>query len=176
MESFLKEMEDKELMVLYQNDNHLAFEELYSRHKGKIYSYLSKRIYNSNEVDDIYQRVLLKLHKSRKLYNPNFDVLPWFYTITKSELLDFFKRKNVNTELFDEKNHYLLVDSKDNSFDLENEKLLSENEKEAIRLRYLNESEFLEISKVLNTSESNARKLISRGLKKLKTKYLRRGL
>ena len=98
MEKSLKDMEDRELMILYQNDNHLAFEVIYNRHKSKIYSYLSKRIHNSNEVDDIYQRVLLKLHKSRNLYKPQFEVLPWLYTITKSELLDFFKKKNIQFE------------------------------------------------------------------------------
>lgn len=171
MEKSLRDMEDKELMVLYQDDNHLAFEELYSRHKSKIYSYLAKRIHSSNEVDDIYQRVLLKLHKSRRLYKTKFDVLPWFYTIAKSELLDFFKRKNINFEELDEKSHTNKAEVSNSFFDLESEKQLSKKEKEAISLRYLSENDFAEISKLLDTSESNARKLISRGLKKLKDKY-----
>lgn len=171
MSKSLINMEDKELMLLYQKDDHLAFEALYMRHKGKIYSYLKRRLHHTSDVDDLYQKVLLKLHKSRGLYDSKYDVLPWFYTITKSVLLDFFKLKKVDFESFEENDFSIAEQKIDSSFDIDKEKQLSAKEKDAIKLRYLEESDFLEISKLLKTSESNVRKLVSRGLKKLKTKY-----
>ena len=59
----------------------------------------------------------------------------------------------------------------DNEFDLESEKQLSEKEKSALKGRYYSDKDFSEIAQILKTSESNTRKIISRGLKKLRTKY-----
>ena len=64
-------------------------------------------------------------------------------------------------------NHNEKIDS----IDLKNESSLNENEKQAIHLRYIKEEDYQHISKLINTSESNVRKLVSRGLKKLKLKY-----
>ena len=58
-----------------------------------------------------------------------------------------------------------------NEFDLESEKQLSENEKSALKERYYSDKDFSEIAQILKTSESNTRKIISRGLKKLRVKY-----
>ena len=53
--------------------------------------------------------------------------------------------------------------------DLNSVDTLSEKEKIALSLRYYEEHEFLEIAQKLNTSSANARKIISRGIKKLKS-------
>ena len=169
----LIQMEDKKLMLLYQNGNYMAFETLYLRHKDKVYSYLSKRIKDDDDTQDLFQKAFLKIHKSKNLYQSKYDVLPWFYVITKSVMLDFFKKKKFDTQEFSDDIHADLETNIYSAFDVDNESMLSVNEKEAIKLRYYNDSDFTEISKILNTSGSNSRKLISRGLKKLRTKYLK---
>jgi RNA polymerase sigma-70 factor (ECF subfamily) len=164
-------LEDSNLMLKYQDGDHMAFEVLYLRHKDKVYSYIKSRLHKSDDVEDLFQKVFVKFHKSRHLYNSKYDVLPWIYTITKSEFLDFIKKKNVLTSQFNEVIHTNTEDVKENSFDIQNEESLSHKEKNAIKMRYVDDNDFLEISKILEISESNARKIISRGLKKLKKKY-----
>lgn len=164
-------LDDKELMLKYQDGDHMAFNTLYIRHKDKVYSYIAKRLHSSNEVEDLFQKVFIKFHKSRKLYNAKYQVLPWIYTITKSEYLDFIKKKKIDLVEFKEEFHSDQQEQTTTSFDINDEKLLSANEKKAISERYFNDKDFDEISTLLKTSESNARKLISRGLKKLKEKY-----
>lgn len=167
-------MDDKELMLKYQTDENLAFEVLYQRHSDKIYSYLAKRVHDKNEVDDLYQKVFVKFHKSRSLYDKKYDVLAWFYTITKSEFLDFLKKRKIESVSFDEKTHGRSVTKTGQDqfdIDISTEDSLNIKEKEALKLRYINDKDFDEISKLLKTSNSNARKLISRGLIKLKKKY-----
>ena len=97
-------LEDKELMLKYQDGDHMAFDVLYSRHKNKVYSYLAKRLHSHNEIHDLFQRVFVKLHKSRHLYQEKYEVLPWIYTITKSEFLDFVKKNKIETIEFKEEN------------------------------------------------------------------------
>lgn len=164
-------LEDKELMLKYQDGDHMAFDVLYSRHKDKVYSYLAKRLHSHNEIHDLFQRVFVKLHKSRHLYQEKYEVLPWIYTITKSEFLDFVKKNKIETIEFKEENFLSSENEPNNEFDLESEKQLSENEKSALKERYYSDKDFSEIAQILKTNESNTRKIISRGLKKLRVKY-----
>jgi RNA polymerase sigma-70 factor (ECF subfamily) len=163
-------LKDEKLMELYQDDNMQAFEVIYSRFERRVYSYISKRVKDKEVVADIFQNALTKFHRSRDLYDPKYPLISWFYTITKSELLDYAKKKrdvfvNLTFEIEDIQNEKMDL------LDLENESLLTNNEKKAIELRYYEDKGFNEISKILETSESNIRKVISRGIKKLKVKY-----
>jgi len=163
-------LNDEKLMELYQDDNMQAFEVIYGRYERRVYSYISKRVKDKEVVADIFQNSLTKFHRSRNLYDPKYPLISWFYTITKSELLDYIKKKRdvfVNLTFDIEQIQNEEVDL----LDLEDESLLSINEKKAIELRYYEEKGFGEISKILETSESNIRKIISRGIKKLKVKY-----
>lgn len=165
---------DEELMLLYQEDNFMAFEVLYERHKKKVYTFLNKRLTSKNDIEDIYQSVFIKIHKSRQNYSTEHTLLKWIYVISRSELYDAAKKKKLNLVEFNENQHETTLNLEDNDeleINIDNEKLLSPNEKDAIRMRYLDDNEFSQISDALSTTEQNTRKIISRGLAKLKKKY-----
>lgn len=165
-------LDDKKLMELYQADESQAFQILYERHQAKVYTYLYKRLSDTNSINDIFQNIFLKFHKVRYKYDPKYEVLQWIYTITKNEFLDYVKKKKVvTTELEEEYLYSKESDSEDVEINLENASL-SANEKKAIDLRYFSDQDFEEISVLLNTSNANVRKIISRGIGKLRVKYL----
>lgn len=172
MENPFSNLTDEELMMLYQQDEAMAFDVLYGRHKNKIYTYLSKRMGDQAAIHDIFQNILLKIHKSRSNYNSKYPVLSWIYTISRSELLDYLKKQKVTSIPFNEQYMGEQLSIPNPALELFHEKLLTKNEKEAISLRFYSDNDFIEISKELNTSESNVRKIISRGLKKLRLKYI----
>lgn len=163
-------LEDKELMLKYQNGDHMAFDVLYSRHNDKVYSYLNKRLHSHDEIDDLFQKVFVKLHKSKSLYQDKYDVLPWIYTITRSEFLDHIKKKKLDTIEFNEESYATESLESENEFDIDAQKNLSEKEKNALKERYYEDKDFSVIAKLLDTSESNTRKIISRAIKKLRKK------
>ena len=165
-------------MELYQEGNEQAFEIIYSRSKNKVYSYLKKRLNSSNNdlIDDIFQNVFIKLHKSRHLYKSELPFNNWLYSICRTALIDSLRKIKVFTP---EAKESLIYYDQDNQsyFDLDNEKSLTAKEKEAIRLRYFLEEDFEIISKNLDTTIVNSRKIVSRGLKKLREKISKeRGL
>lgn len=173
-------LDDKELMLKYQSGNHMAFDVIYSRHKDKVYQYLFKRLHHSDDVDDVFQKVFIKFHKSRQLYQSQYDVLPWLYTITRSEFLDYIKRQKISgksfSEAFNEELHTSISNDQNPNFgieDIDSESSLTKNEKEALKQRYYNDQDFQEIAQILQTTTANSRKLISRGLKKLREKFLK---
>ena len=167
-------LENDKLMKLYKNGANMAFEVIYSRYKDRVYSYLYKRLTDPTLIEDTFQGIFTKFHNSRHLYNSKYPLIKWIYTICRSELLDAVKKNKVS--LVELKEEHIISTPKENegSINLDSEKSLSIKEREALKLRYFSDEDFSEISKKLNTSETNSRKLVSRGLKKLKTKFSRK--
>ena len=173
MENPFSHLEDTKLMELYKNGENMAFEVIYLRHKDRVYSYLDKRLSDKNVIEDVFQSIFVKFHNSRHLYSSEHPLLKWIYTICRSELLDSVK-KSRKIKLISINEDQLICETKeiDDKIDLDSVKSLSEKEKLAIKLRYYSEEDFTDISKALKTSEANSRKLVSRGIKKLKAKFI----
>ena len=74
-------------MELDVQGNYEAFEIIYGRHKDKVYTYLSKRLTDKNSIEDVFQNVFIKFHKSKQNYNPKFTLMKWIYTISKRSYL-----------------------------------------------------------------------------------------
>lgn len=165
-----KKMDDETLMVKYQNNDLLAFEELYARHKDKAYGYLVKKLKDCNAADEVFQNAFVKLHRKRRQYDSQHSFLKWLFIITNSEMLDFLRKKDINTEFSEE------LYSPDEeviplAVNLAEVEGLSNNEKTALNLKYYQDYEYLEIANRLNTSQSNARKIVSRGVAKLRKAF-----
>ena len=160
---------DEQLMEKYQKGEYMAFEALYYRHKNTVFTYLCKRLHDENSRDEVFQNIFMKFHKSKELYDSKYVFLKWLYTISRSELYDFCKKKKVQMLQFDE-TLYRVDDEVESQFDLDEFKNLSENEREAIKLKYYSDFDYDEISQKLSISQSNARKIISRGISKIRMK------
>lgn len=173
MKTFLN-LSDQDLMLKYKQGDYMAFEVLYSRHEARVYSFLFKRLRDKNSVNEVFQNIFLKLHKQRHRYLDKFLFVKFLYTICRSELLDFYKKKKIDTCEFNEtffKTDVTTTQPTPN-IDIQSEAILSTKEQTAMQLRYYSDADFVEISKALNTSTANSRKLVSRALQKLKKKYV----
>ncbi len=163
---------DEELMVLYQNGSEAAFQILYDRHSSKIFRFIGSRISNKETANEIFQDVFIKIHKSKHLYNKSLPLLPWIFTITRNAVFDYAKRGSkvetaVPIEEIDER--AAMEDQNELGLDLKPSLLkLPIQQKLAIEMRYYDEKTFEEIAETLNTSPMNIRKLVSRGVKRLK--------
>ena len=173
----MKEQSDEELMQLYQNGDEKAFTKLYARHSAKVYAYLIKRLRNKEFANDIYQEVFIKIHKSKHLYNRSFPVLPWFFSITHSCLIDGLRKAKTTPSAGDMDPDQLPAPSANNligEMQLLTERL-SGSQKTAVQMRFIDDSTFEEIAERLKTTPTNARQLMSRGLKRLKQFINERG-
>lgn len=164
---------DEELMQLYQNGKVEAFNEIFKRHSGKVYGFLLKRAHKAEVASDLSQETFIKLHRSKHLYNSSLPALPWIFSVTNSVLLDFLKKK---TEVltYDGKIE-AIADSAPQQQAPETVNIdelierLPDQQKDALKRRYINEESFAAISAALETSPDNARKIVSRGIKNLKS-------
>jgi len=165
---------DEELMFLYQNGSEAAFQILYDRHSSKIFAFISSKIQKQEIAREIFQDVFIKIHKSKHLYNKNLPLLPWVFTITRNAVFDFSKRGSkieqaTPVETIDERAS--LEDQNELSFEVDLQPSLLKlpiQQKLAVEMRYYDEKTFEEIAETLKTSPMNIRKLVSRGIKRLK--------
>lgn len=171
------EKTDQELMENYLSGDESAFASLYERHSGKVYAYLKKKLNTREETDEVFQKVFLKFHHSRKNYDRQYPVMQWLYVIAKTTLLDHFraqsKQVKVDESPIEEINPNLLSQNAPAQTlslerDIEILQSLSKEQRQAIEMRVFDELSYEQIAEKLNRSQDNVRQLISRALKKLR--------
>ncbi len=176
MSKDLKTKSDEELMQSYQDGSVAAFDVLFERHSGRVFGFLSKRLTKKKEAEDLLQEAFFKLHRSKHLYNSTLPFSPWLFSITRSVLLDFAKKRNfedpVDISAFDK---IPMSENPEIRHDLEGlVSALPQTQSEALSLRIYEDKTFEEIASRLSTSPENARQLVSRGIKKLKQALVRK--
>lgn len=81
---------DEELMLIYREGEAFAFEELYRRYRARVYGYLHKKV-PGEEKDDVFQKIFLKLHQKRHLFNSDYPFAPWFFTLCRHVVIDHYR-------------------------------------------------------------------------------------
>lgn len=184
----LKMLNDQELISLYLNGNHAAFEVLLSRHKDKIYTSIYLFVKDTELAEDIFQEVFIKIIDTlrKEKYNNEGKFLQWAMRISYNMCVDHFRRskrmtKISNTETFD---IFSILECKDDH--MENSIIksqihtklrtlvdqLPDEQREVVILRHYADMSFKEISQMtrvsINTSLGrmryaliNLRKLVS---------------
>lgn len=171
----LKDKSDEELMVLYQNGDEQAFAVLYNRYSAKVFGFLKNRLRDPVLADDIFQASFLKLHNSKSQFDSGLSFRTWIFTVTRTTMLDALRKSKLDNAMLENEKLKSRTQATDfgalanssEAIHLQELSQLPENQRKAIKLRYEQELEFSEIARRLETSQSNARQLVSRGLKKL---------
>ncbi len=172
------EVEIKDLIVKAQNGDKEAFGQIYEVYLTPIYRYFYFRTSDADLANDLTQDVFIKIFNSLDTYKiTDRNPLTYFYTIARNLLIDNYRRKKIPT-IADEAAENLLVENetpktiaeqKDQISELKQAlNQLSENEADALILKYLDDKSNLEISKIMGKSEEAVRQLQSRGIKNLR--------
>lgn len=162
---------DEMLMQAYRFGDERAFEELYRRYSAKVYGYLKSRIAPAALADEVFQDTFLRLHRYRDRYDHSLPFVPWLFTICRSALVDRLRKESRQKEL---ENAAALAESQGagtsaaGGIALE---ALSPREREALALRYGSDLDFDEIGRRLSTSSVNARQVVSRAVRRLRSLF-----
>lgn len=171
----LKNKDDERLMELYQNGSDLAFDEIYSRYSGRIYSFFYKKQNHVSTSEDLTQETFLKLHRSKSLYKKTLPFSPWLFSISRSVFLDHLKKKS-KEDLTSPEEISKIVDKSTDSKDVSNGtsvdvsllNILPSTSEKVVSMRIIDQATFDEIAGKLNTTPDNARQIFSRAIKKLR--------
>jgi RNA polymerase sigma factor (sigma-70 family) len=103
-----KMLTDQELISLYLDDNQQAFEVLLNRHKDKIYTSIYMFVKDTEQAEDLFQEVFIKIVDTLRKgkYNNEGKFIQWALRISYNMCVDHFRRskrmtKVVGDESFD---------------------------------------------------------------------------
>jgi len=166
-------MTDEALVRAYEAGNNEAFELLFNRYKGRVYSYIYLIIRNRDICEDIFQDTFIKVITTIKQgrYSDSGKFLPWVNRIAHNLAIDYFRREqNENTSNCEEFG-YDILNSKDLSdYSAEDtivqEQILTDvarlvdflpkNQREVLKMRYYEDLSFKEIADKTGVSINTA--------------------
>lgn len=82
-----------ELMTAAQNGDQKAYRQLLEAITPRLKSFLYRRFFNSDAVEDILQDVLIALHRARHTYRPDQPFENWMYGIARHKLVDAIRKQ-----------------------------------------------------------------------------------
>ena len=142
----------------------------------KIYKYVFYRV-PEEEAEDVVAEIFIKAWKNIKKYTPQKGARfnSWIFKIAQNSIIDFHRKKKETLEL----NEDVKDDAKKSLVKEINLKInhesvlkalshLKENYREIIVMRYLEDLQYSEISKILGKTEGSIRISIMRGLNEIR--------
>ena len=174
-----KNIDDEDLMIEIAGGNDEAFEELYNRYEKIIYSQLWDILKNTQEINDVFQEIILTIHSKAGKYDPKLGKVSTFINgIIVKQSLNYLRNMRARKKVFVEEEHLENIsDPKNIEVQYENKSLFSlliEHLKSfSLRDRYvlklrLQGLQFSEIGKILNITDDSARVSSYRTIKTLK--------
>lgn len=83
---------DEELMLSFQKGDVPAFNELLRRHQSGIYNFLVRFLGNSENADEAFQEVFVRVIKASESYSPQAKFSTWVYTIARNYCIDLSRK------------------------------------------------------------------------------------
>ena len=157
-------MQDEEVLVqrAQQKDNQ-AFAQLYEAYFEKIYRYISFRVRNEMEAEDMTQQVFMKVLNSISTYkSKGVPFSSWIYRIAHNLVVDFMRQQNKKTTV-DIDGLQLVSPAEDpqsvieRQMDVEDLKKASQrltaSQQEVLSLRFAGELSIIECAQIMGKSE-----------------------
>lgn len=175
-------LDDKTIIQLFHRGGkhtNEAFKEIVAVYGPRLYTQI-RTIARSHELtNDILQNVFIKVFQNLNDFNQESTLYTWMYRIARNETLNFLDKENRRTGI-DIDPPMLEILAGDNSFDqLDEEKIsellfkaidtLPEKQRQVFELKYFQELQYSEISKLLNTSEGALKASFHHARQKIET-------
>ena len=169
----LRRMTDEQLVVSYSECNNQAFDILLSRYENRLFSYIYFIVRNNELAEDIFQDTFVKaittIRQGRYTENGKFPA--WITRIAHNLIIDYFRQeKNENVVSNDDSEVDLLNNINLSERTIESEiiegqikddvrelvKLLPDNQREVVYMRFYQNLSFKEIAEATGASINTA--------------------
>jgi RNA polymerase sigma-70 factor, ECF subfamily len=82
---------DETLMLAYAAGQATAFEQLYARHRSRLYRFLLGQLRNGALADDVFQDIWQRVIAAREGWTPEASFASWLYRIAHNRLADHWR-------------------------------------------------------------------------------------
>lgn len=97
----MESLSDRQIIAYIKQGKLEYFEPLVKKYTIKIYSFVSKKLYDKGEVEDIVQNTFLKFYKSISRYDESRPLLPYLFEIAKNEVRMYIRSRKTTVPLDD---------------------------------------------------------------------------
>jgi len=174
-------LQDEQLVRMAKDGHAAAIEALYRKYFEAMYRFCYWQTNHSGDAEDLSQNIFIEMVKSIHSFRGNSSFKNWLYILAKRQVSNWIRDKYhyPKTELLEAT--MVVMGNNDEWLDTENMmvkeqriqqllELLSSQEKEVMKLRYLRNFSMKDIAAKLKLSETNVKVICHRSLKKLKEK------
>lgn len=169
---------ERELIIAAQQGNFGAFKELYEKHKESVYSLIFYLLGNATLAEDVLQIVFVKAHKSLSNFRFEARFLSWLYRIAINECHTQQRRQSSYVPLENVLGTGEELDPQPTPDQLhaqgQRQEIiqaamlqLSENLREVVVLKYLEDLSYQEIATILQCSSGTVASRLNRALTQL---------
>lgn len=164
----------KNLFDEARNGSLTAQDEIYKYFYSPLYRYFFMRTQNDDEAVDLTQTSFVKFYGNLAKITQTISLPSFIFTIARNTLIDYWRKRGTrNTVVSDE---VVMIESENQAEDKKEIGLqftdmierLSEEQKEALTLRYVEDLPAKDIAEIMGKSEEAIRQLLSRGIKALR--------
>jgi RNA polymerase sigma-70 factor (ECF subfamily) len=74
------------LMKQTQEGDREAYERLLVEISPLVFHYVRKRVFDTQQVEDVFQEVLLSFHKAKHTYRTDLPFGPWFFAVIRNSI------------------------------------------------------------------------------------------
>lgn len=164
----------KQLINKAQDGDKASYTELLQGLNSFLRSYIRKRIFDQNEIDEVVQEILVAVHKSLHTYDAEKSFMGWFLAIAEYKIVDYIRslKKRSGSVDLNSISNFLALSNSDSDLKIDIEKAinsLSSREKNVLTLIKVDGQSINEVAKQLNLTEANVKVIAHRAYLNIKT-------
>ena len=174
---------DEQLMVLVAEGKAGAFEEIYERYKGPLFTYFHRMLWKDREkAEDFVQDLFTKIVHKPHLYNPQRAFKTWLYSVANNMCKNEYRKAEVRKGTVGGLDDNMAKASSDVGGDVQFDRSnftealadeleqLDEKHRNVFILRFKHDLSIKEIADALDISDGTVKSRIFYALKKLSTR------
>ncbi|MRG88126.1 RNA polymerase sigma factor SigZ [Salinibacillus xinjiangensis] len=161
----------------------LHFEDIWQSLREPLKQFIKSRLSNEQDAEDIIQEVFIKIHNHLPNLKEEEKLQAWVYQITRNTLIDFYRCRNTQKNIFEESKKETIRTFNDQHTEENINELVSswlkdltsrlpEKYQEALSLVEFQQISQKELASRLGLSPSGAKSRVQRGREKLKKALL----
>lgn len=169
-----RQYSDEELVAIIQQQQDVyCIGVLYERYGHLVFGLALNYLKNRNDAEDLTSQVFENLFQKLQKHNVQ-HFKSWLYMLSKNECLMFLRRKkptgDIDNHQFREEEPATACEEKEVQLELLEEKigLLKEEQQQCVRLFYLEEKSYQQVSEELNLPLNKVKSAIQNGKRNLK--------
>lgn len=140
----------------------LAFRQLISKYKERLYWHIRKILLNHDDTDDVLQNTFIKIWNGLDTFRAESSLFTWLYRIATNESITFLnqRKRKMMSSLTDESEYLIGNLESDSYFDGDEWQMilqkaiatLPEKQRLVFNMKYYDEIKYDEMSEILGTS------------------------